>query len=304
MTAEQQKEAQGICINENLSNTEECKGNGPGKTSSVLNSKDGIGKRQMSLDDMFSKKKIATAAVASKSQESDWACEGCAKPCEYCRLEEKIDPRWRSHLRHEFGKDYFRGIKRFLHENRNHLPPIDKIFTFSSFFPLEATKVVIMGQDPYHNDNQAMGLSFSVPMGVPVPPSLKNIYLEINSDIEGFEIPSHGDLSKWAKRGVLLLNDVLTVTKNRPNSHAGIGWREFTSRILQTINEKCTNVVFMLWGRHAQAKGKFINRNRHLVLTCGHPSPLSSNHFFGCKHFSKANKYLKDHGKSPIEWQV
>ncbi|CAD25772.1 URACYL DNA GLYCOSYLASE [Encephalitozoon cuniculi GB-M1] len=271
---------------------------------SVSESKGCHGKRQLSLDDMFSKRKTSAGTGPSKSLEAGWTYEGCAQPCEYCRLEEKIDPRWRMHLKPEFGKDYFRGVKRFLHENRNHLPPIDKIFTFSRFFPLEKTKVVIMGQDPYHNDNQAMGLSFSVPVGIPVPPSLKNIYLEISSDIEGFEVPSHGDLSGWAERGVLLLNDVLTVTKNRPNSHAGIGWREFTSCILQVINEKCTNVVFMLWGRHAQAKGKFINRNKHLVLTCGHPSPLSSSHFFGCKHFSKANKYLMDHGKSPVEWQV
>ncbi|AFN83856.1 uracyl-DNA glycosylase [Encephalitozoon romaleae SJ-2008] len=301
---EQEKEERHIYTNKSSKNMKEHKEDRSGGASSHPDSRNGLGKRQMSLDDIFSKKKIATVVIPSKIQETDWICEGCVNPCEYCKLEEKIDLRWRGYLKSEFGKDYFRGIKRFLHGNRNHLPPIDKIFTFSSFFPLEATKVVIMGQDPYHNDNQAMGLSFSVPMGVPIPPSLKNIYLEISSDIEGFEIPSHGDLSMWAKRGVLLLNDVLTVTKNRPNSHAGIGWREFTSRILQTINERCTNVVFMLWGRHAQAKGKFISRSKHLVLACGHPSPLSSNHFFGCKHFSKANKYLMDHGKSPIDWQV
>lgn len=261
-------------------------------------------KRQLCLDDMFSGKRAAVSPAPSKAPATRWCCKGCLQPCEYCRLEEKMDPRWQGHLKAEFDKDYFRGIKEFLHKNRSHLPPINKIFTFSTFFPLEGTKVVIMGQDPYHNDNQAMGLSFSVPMGVPVPPSLRNIYLEARADIDGFEVPSHGDLTKWAQEGVLLLNDVLTVTKNQPNSHAAIGWREFTTRILQAVNDKCTNVVFMLWGRHAQAKGRFVNKNKHLVLTCGHPSPLSSTHFFGCRHFSKANKYLAAHGKSPIEWQV
>ncbi|ADM12373.2 uracyl-DNA glycosylase [Encephalitozoon intestinalis ATCC 50506] len=303
MKTEQEKEEGHVCFSRDLGkvdvrNEKVFEGSSP-----LSSGKGSLGKRQLSLDDMFSKRKT-TASEISSGRKVDWVCEGCINPCEYCKLEEKIDPKWRVYLKSEFGKDYFRGIKRFLHKNKNHLPPIDKIFTFSKFFPLENTKVVIMGQDPYHNDQQAMGLSFSVPLGVSIPPSLRNIYLEASTDIEGFEIPSHGDLTKWAENGVLLLNDVLTVTKNQANSHAGIGWREFTSRILQIINEKCTNVVFMLWGRHAQAKGKFINKNKHLVLCCGHPSPLSSNHFFGCKHFSKANKYLREHGKSPIKWQI
>ncbi|KAM0672900.1 hypothetical protein OCOL_000167 [Ordospora colligata] len=196
------------------------------------------------------------------------------------------------------------GIKKFLHENTDHLPPVNKIFSFMDYFELEQTKVVIIGQDPYHNVGQAMGLSFSVPVGMPVPPSLRNIYAELANDIENFVIPAHGNLSKLAERGVLLLNDVLTVTKNKPNSHADIGWREFTDRILQLINNHCTNVVFMLWGRHAQAKGKSIDKRKHLVLACGHPSPFSSKMFFGCRHFSKANKYLCSHRKSPINWQV
>lgn len=256
-----------------------------------------INKRQLSLDEIFSSKKKVLHGVNVKPRGN-----GCSQPCKYCKLEDNMSPVWRNCLKTEFDKEYFKNIKSFLHKNREHLPPINKIFTFTNFFPLEDTKVVIMGQDPYHNDSQAMGLSFSVPVGIPVPPSLKNIYLEIKSDVEGFEIPSSGDLSRWARCGVLLLNDVLTVNKNQPNSHADIGWRDFTAKILQLINEKCKNVVFMLWGRHAQAKGSFINRNKHLVLTCGHPSPFSVKTFFGCKHFSRANKYLIEHGKAPIKW--
>lgn len=259
------------------------------------------GKRQLRLDSFFSSKKTAVEGAAAGNEDADCGSK-CVQPCRYCRLEENMDPEWRDVLRPEFCKEYFRVIKEFLHSNRSHLPPIDKIFTFTTFFPLEETKVVIMGQDPYHNDGQAMGLSFSVPAGVPVPPSLRNIYLEMKSDIEGFEMPRHGDLSKWARGGVLLLNDVLTVAKNRPNSHAEIGWREFTSRILQLVNEKCSSVVFMLWGRHAQMKGQLVDRKKHLVLSCGHPSPFSAKNFFGCRHFSRANRYLADHGKTPVKW--
>lgn len=282
----------------------------PEKTLSPSDDRDGVGggvqddsrKRQLSLDDMFTRKKRIAPTTDSPVDETKMLIDRCSQPCGYCRLEDNISPRWRNYLRPEFEKEYFKGIKTFLHKNRNHLPPINKIFTFTNFFPLEETKVVIMGQDPYHNDNQAMGLSFSVPVGVPIPPSLKNIYLELSSDIKDFEMPANGDLSRWARCGVLLLNDVLTVTKNQPNSHAGIGWREFTTRILQLINERCKNVVFMLWGRHAQAKGQFINRTRHLVLTCGHPSPYSAKSFFGCRHFSRANRYLAEHGKTPVRW--
>ncbi|KAH9411493.1 uracil DNA glycosylase [Ordospora pajunii] len=252
-------------------------------------------KRQLSLEDVFFSNKVA----CNESMQNN-----CSGKCEYCKLDHGISTRWRHHLKDEFDKQYFAEIKMFLHENKDHLPPVSKIFSFMDYFELEHTKVVIIGQDPYHNVGQAMGLSFSVPIGIPIPPSLRNIYTELAHDIEDFVIPTHGDLSRLAERGVLLLNDVLTVTKNKPNSHADIGWRVFTDRILHLINTHCTNVVFMLWGKHAQAKGRFIDRHRHLVLACGHPSPFSSKMFFGCRHFSKANKYLSSHGKSPINWQV
>jgi uracil-DNA glycosylase len=226
----------------------------------------------------------------------------CATPCEYCKLEQYISAGWRKHLRDEFRKEYFLAIKRFLHLHRDHFPPIEKIFTFTQYFPLEETKVVIIGQDPYHNANQAMGLSFSVPRGVATPPSLRNIYQEIGSDVKGYVMPAHGDLTGWAEQGVLLLNDVLTVMRNQPNSHSHIGWKEFTSRIIELINERCECVVFMLWGQHARKKAEAVNPRRHLVLTSAHPSPFSASRFFGCRHFSRANEYLRRNGREPIRW--
>ena len=167
-------------------------------------------------------------------------------------------------------------------------------------------KVVIIGQDPYHEKGQAMGLSFSVPVGTPIPPSLRNIYRELQSDIPGFEIPNHGNLIPWARQGVLLLNAVLSVDENMAGSHRGIGWEEFTDDVIMTLNEKCDNLVFILWGGYAQKKGSRIDPSKHLILTGAHPSPLSANRggFFGNHYFSRTNQYLLSKYISPIDWRL
>lgn len=210
---------------------------------------------------------------------------------------------WISQLDEEFQKEYFIKIQNFL-KNNNFYPPINLLFNSINLCSLYEIKVVIIGQDPYHNPGQAMGLSFSVPKNVRPPPSLLNIYKELKSDILGFKIPNHGDLTNWARQGVLLLNDVLTVEKNKPLSHSNIGWKFFTSKILDIINSKRKNIVFMLWGNHAKQKAKFIDSSKHLILQAGHPSPLSVRHFLGCKHFSKANEYLEKNGIDKIDWNL
>ena len=170
--------------------------------------------------------------------------------------------------------------------------------------PLERVKVVILGQDPYHGPNQAHGLSFSVPPGIAVPPSLKNIYKELNTDVN-CSIPNHGHLRSWAEQGVLLLNAVLTVRQGVAASHQGKGWERFTDAVINTVNDHQEQVVFLLWGSYAQKKGQMIDRNKHCVLEAPHPSPLSAHRgFFGCQHFSKANDYLRVAEKSPIDWQI
>ncbi|KAK9885140.1 hypothetical protein WA026_010651 [Henosepilachna vigintioctopunctata] len=227
----------------------------------------------------------------------------CKEDCKICKLESYVSNDWYTYLCEEFSKDYFISIKTELHKKAFY-PPIEKIFLFSKYFDIKDTKVVIIGQDPYHNPNQAMGLSFSVPINVKIPPSLKNIYKELNSDLTGYSIPSHGSLIKWAEQGVLLLNDVLTVEKNKPGSHSKMGWKLFTQRILEVINETCNNVVFLLWGNYARSKSFLINPSKHLILESAHPSPFSANKFFGCKHFSKTNEYLKNHNKVPIDWAI
>ena len=178
---------------------------------------------------------------------------------------------------------------------------LDKAFEYSRF---ANTKVIIIGQDPYHGINQAEGLSFSVPEGVPTPPSLRNIYIEIKSDL-GIPVPNHGHLSHWAKQGVLLLNSVLTVEKNSPASHANQGWEIFTDNVIKLLNKKKDNLVFLLWGAYAGKKSELINPERHLVLNAPHPSPFSANKgFFGCKHFSRTNQYLLSTNQTPIEWEI
>lgn len=184
-------------------------------------------------------------------------------------------------------------------------PEKDNIFNAFKYTSFESLKVVILGQDPYHEPGQAMGLSFSVPKGVDIPPSLQNIYKELKDDIPGFVIPDHGDLTAWARQGVLLLNSVLTVKAHQAFSHSGQGWEEFTDAVIKAINDECENIVFLLWGSPARKKGAGIDRGKHLVLETVHPSPLSAYRgFFGCHHFSIANDYLIAHGKAPIDWQV
>jgi uracil-DNA glycosylase len=222
--------------------------------------------------------------------------------CKVCNIESFINKNWLDLLKDEIKKEYFLNIKNILHTDLIFYPALDKIFNFTHFSSFENIKVVIIGQDPYHNPGQAMGLSFSVPKNIKAPPSLVNIYKELTIDIPTFVTPSHGDLTSWAKQGVLLLNDTLTVLKNKPASHSEIGWKLFTKKILELINIKLDNVVFMLWGNHARQKRKLIDDSKHLILEAGHPSPFSVKTFQGCKHFSKANEYLKKHSKTEINW--
>ncbi|MCL4129418.1 UNVERIFIED_CONTAM: hypothetical protein GTU68_052714 [Idotea baltica] len=183
-------------------------------------------------------------------------------------------------------------------------PDGDNIFSAFNTTPLDKVSVVILGQDPYHGPNQAHGLSFSVPIGEPIPPSLINIYKELKSDLN-CQTPNHGNLTAWAEQGVLLLNSVLTVEHKKAASHQGKGWEEFTDQVVRILNEKKDHLVFLLWGAYAQRKGRVIDRSKHLVLEGPHPSPLSAYRgFFGCRHFSQANQYLQDHGRTTIDWQI
>lgn len=219
----------------------------------------------------------------------------------------RIEEGWKKELSKEFEKPYFAqlaGTVRMEYGNPQVrvYPPASKIFSAFDNSPFTDTKVVIIGQDPYHGPGQANGLAFSVSPGIMIPPSLRNIFKEINSDI-GAPIPNDGDLTRWARQGVLLLNATLTVREHQPRSHANIGWSEFTDAAVRAVNEHGENVVFMLWGSDAIRKGSMIDTNRHLVLKAPHPSPLSvSRGFFGCRHFSQANAYLIAHGKDPIVW--
>ncbi|MBE5928721.1 MAG: uracil-DNA glycosylase [Lachnospiraceae bacterium] len=214
---------------------------------------------------------------------------------------------WLEGLNQEFAKPYYASLYKTVKEeySKNVIyPPADDIFNAFHFTPLSKVKVVILGQDPYHGPMQAHGLCFSVKEGVSVPPSLVNIYKELKSDL-GCTIPTHGYLKKWADQGVLLLNTVLTVRSGAANSHKGIGWEQFTDAAINAVNAQDRPIVYMLWGRPARMKEAMLNNPKHLVLTAPHPSPLSAyNGFFGCKHFSKANEFLTEHGLEPIDWQI
>lgn len=188
-------------------------------------------------------------------------------------------------------------------EGRIIYPDVSRIFHAFQCFPVETTKVVILGQDPYHGHGQAMGLSFSVPLGVKIPPSLRNIFRELMTDQET-NYPASGDLTKWADQGVLLLNSILTVEQKKPGSHAHFGWETFTDGIIQGISNQCENVVFMLWGNYAKKKKELIDDQRHLILEAAHPSPLARDKYQGSKHFSQANSYLTKHSKNPIQWKL
>jgi uracil-DNA glycosylase len=217
----------------------------------------------------------------------------------------KIAESWKSRLTAEFSKPYFKKLVEFVKQEYSTYPvypPGGKIFNAFAACSFEDTKVVIIGQDPYHGPKQAQGLAFSVGDGVAIPPSLQNIYLEIQNDL-GKAIPSTGNLLRWAEQGVLLLNATLTVRARTPGSHQNKGWEDFTDAVIKVINEQKEHVVFLLWGAYAQRKGAIIDREKHLVLEAAHPSPFSAHKgFFGCKHFSQTNAYLKEYGQKEIDW--
>ena len=216
-----------------------------------------------------------------------------------------LDPSWQAALKGELSKPYFIALCEFLENEREAgkkiYPPQALIFNAFNTTPIDEVSVVILGQDPYHKAGQAMGLSFSVPRGVRVPPSLKNIYKELQSDL-GCEIASHGDLSAWANQGVFLLNAALTVEEAKAGSHLKKGWSEFTDAVIKTISEQREGVVFMLWGNFARGKADLINSEKHLILEAAHPSPLARGAYFGSAHFSQANGYLKANGQSEVDW--
>lgn len=214
---------------------------------------------------------------------------------------------WDELLKDEFQKEYYLNLREFLKKEYSHYtvyPDMYDIFNALKYTSLKDTRVVILGQDPYHGPNQAHGLCFSVKKGVEPPPSLKNIYKEIETDLN-IKQASHGELTVWAQDGVLLLNTVLTVRQASPNSHKGKGWEQFTDKVIEIVNNNAEPCVFMLWGANARAKASLITNKKHLVLQSVHPSPLSAyNGFFGCKHFSKANEFLIKNNRKPVNWQI
>lgn len=222
-------------------------------------------------------------------------------------MEVLIEESWKKALQEEFDKPYFAGLVSYLHrekaEGKTIFPPGRMIFKAFELTPLDRVKVVILGQDPYHGPGQAMGLSFSVPESVPAPPSLKNIFKEIETDL-GVTMSGKPDLEKWARQGVMLLNSILTVRSGEPASHSRIGWQQFTDAVIRCISDNCEGVVFLLWGNFARSKRELIDTSRHHVLEAAHPSPLAKGAFFGCRHFSKTNEFLASEGRGPIDWQL
>lgn len=222
-------------------------------------------------------------------------------------MEVRIEESWKAALAEEFEKPYFSSLVRCLHaekaEGKVVYPPGRMIFKAFELTPVEKVKVVILGQDPYHGPGQAMGLSFSVPDGIPAPPSLKNIFKEIESDL-GLRMSGRTNLEKWAEQGVLLLNSILTVRGGEAASHSSIGWQQFTDAVIRYISGNLEGVVFLLWGNYARSKTALIDTSRHHVLEAAHPSPLARGAFFGCRHFSMTNSILLSEGKTPIDWQL
>jgi uracil-DNA glycosylase len=220
-----------------------------------------------------------------------------------------LEPSWLGVLGNEFNKDYMVQLRLFLknekHAGNKIYPKGNDIFNAFWKTPFSNLKVVILGQDPYHGENQAHGLSFSVQKGITIPPSLRNIYKELQTDIPGFIIPNHGDLTEWAEQGVLLLNASLTVRAGTPGSHQKKGWEEFTDTVIKTISDKKEGIIFILWGAFAQAKSELIDQTKHYIIKSPHPSPFSADRgFFGSKPFSKTNEILEKEGKTPIDWQI
>lgn len=219
-------------------------------------------------------------------------------------MEVKIETSWKAVLEDEFGKPYFKELSEFVRNeylSQTIYPPPQFVFNAFELTPFNEVKVVILGQDPYINQGEAHGLCFSVPEGVRMPPSLKNVYQEIHEDVGGAN-PQHGNLESWAKQGVLLLNATLTVRAKQSGSHQNKGWEEFTDAAIRHLSEDREGLVFMLWGNYAKQKGAQIDPFKHLILEAAHPSPLAGGKFFGCKHFSQANTYLEKQGKEPIRW--
>lgn len=218
-----------------------------------------------------------------------------------------IGNEWDALLADEFKKDYYLQLRQFLiseYNSRTIYPPMNDIFNALRYTSYSDVKAVILGQDPYHGAGQAHGLCFSVKKGTPPPPSLQNIYKEINTEL-GLPIPNHGELTEWAKSGVLLMNTVLTVREGQANSHRGHGWEIFTDKVIELLNKREQPIVFLLWGGNARSKANLITNPKHLILQCAHPSPLSAyNGFFGCGHFIKANEFLKSQGIEPIDWRI
>ena len=222
-------------------------------------------------------------------------------------MDVKIEQSWKQALAGEFEKPYFASLVRYLHAEKAAgkviYPPGKDIFRAFELTPVQEVKVVILGQDPYHGPGQAMGLSFSVPDNIPAPPSLKNIFQEIETDL-GVKMSGRPNLEDWARQGVLLLNSVLTVQAGMPTSHSRIGWQEFTDAVIKYLSDNCSGIVFLLWGRFAAEKAALVDSTKHHVLTAAHPSPLARGAFFGCRHFSKTNQILISEGKTPIQWQI
>ena len=222
-------------------------------------------------------------------------------------MEVRIQEGWKKLLQNEFDQPYFEklssSLREEIKEGKNIYPRGNQIFNAFNLTPPDKVKVVILGQDPFHNPGEAMGLCFSVPKGIRTPPSLKNIYKEMKDDI-GVEGPLHGDLTSWAEQGVLLLNSVLTVEQNKPASHQSLGWQRFTDKVISTISEHSACLVFLLWGNYARSKAPLIDLNKHLVIAAPHPSPLARGAFFGHHPFSKTNQYLEQHGIRGIDWKI
>jgi uracil-DNA glycosylase len=274
-------------------------------------------KRERSTEDKESEDKVETKRIKTSSSEDklqkdrEKTVNKSSDVTTVDRLEESLDESWREYLKDEFTKPYFKDLKKFLkeeyikHGESNIFPPKEEIFNAFNHCKFDDVKVVILGQDPYQTPGFAHGLAFSVKPGVTIPKSLRNIYKELEKDIDGFKAPKYGTLTKWADQGVLLLNTVLTVRKGEANSHQKKGWEQFTDAVIDLLNKKKKGLVFFLWGKPAQTKGSKIDRKKHYVLESAHPSPLSaSKGFFGCRHFSKCNEYLEDHKMPPIDWQV
>lgn len=219
----------------------------------------------------------------------------------------RMEKSWKEALAAEFDKPYFGNLSMELHRQKQEgitiYPPGGSIFKAFELCPLGEVRVVILGQDPYHGQGQAMGLSFSVPQGIPAPPSLKNIFKEIEDEL-GIRMSGNTDLTPWARQGVLLLNAVLTVRAGMAASHSGLGWQEFTDAVIRTVSDRCEGVVFLLWGNFARTKAALVDRSRHYVLEAAHPSPLARGAFFGCGHFARTNEILAAIGKPPIDWKL